>query len=971
MRRWTVLFLLGFFLFNGIAMAGDAAIVCPQKGLKLPRLAAAEIRRYVYIRTGRLLDIVDTPRDGDMLVVATKDGPNLQSADAAAVAALGPQDYLLKSHDEAGRRTLFIIGGSEISTLWGAYRLAEHLGVRFYMHGDVAPDETIPFALPALDEKRKPLFALRGIQPFHDFPEGPDWWTRDDYKAIIGQLPKLGMNFFGLHTYFGEPEVWIGLPEDINPDGTVKTAYPAAWCMTTVSTGWGFTGKKTSDYALGAGNLFDRDAYGPEVLLGFDAVPQKPEDCIEVFNRTGALFQDAFAWARELGVKTCVGTETPLLPPAPLKERIGPAKDAAFEALGGKIAQYNNPIADTKEEALYQNVRYDLKGYQFPLPEGDYKVTLQFCEVAYSTPGARVFGVAINGNRVIDNLDIFARVGKDKALDITFKDIRPVDGRIAIDFIPQVELPSIAAIAITGPVNVNVNCGGAAYKEYRADAGAGRLAPEAVEKIYEGMFRRLAMLYRPDYYWLWTPETWTWEGVKKETVTAAVDDILTAARALDNIGAPFQLATCGWVLGPQYDRALFDRTLPKSMPISCINRMVGHEPVEKGFADVQGRPTWAIPWLEDDPAMTSPQLWAGRMRRDAEDALAYGCTGLMGIHWRTRILAPNVAALAQAAWEQSWPKPAPAPGTERKDVFAPVDDFYRDYARANFGAAVAEEAAAIFTRMDCHLPQPSDWIGGPGGYKPDPRPWETVNKEYAFVDELEALREKVEGAGNQERFLYWLNTFQYMRRTSEMRCIWAEYDKAMEQVRAAKTPGEQKQLARETVLPLRKKLIAAVSAAYNHLLCTVSSPGEMGTIANLEQHTFPGMLDTPGQELAGLLGEPLPADAVLSRQQSPTTTRLIMPTVRTAVQQGETLNLRAIVSNCSAPGRVTLWWREMGRGDFAAVPMTHVDRSVYAASLPVSTDVEYYIEALGEGDALRWPATAPKLNQTVVVIPNG
>ena len=54
--------------------------------------------------------------------------------------------------------------------------------------------------MPILDETRKPLFELRGIQPFHDFPEGPDWWNRDGYKAVLGQLPKMGMNFFGLHT---------------------------------------------------------------------------------------------------------------------------------------------------------------------------------------------------------------------------------------------------------------------------------------------------------------------------------------------------------------------------------------------------------------------------------------------------------------------------------------------------------------------------------------------------------------------------------------------------------------------------------------------------------------------------------------------------------------------------------------------------------------------------------------------------
>jgi hypothetical protein len=36
----------------------------------------------------------------------------------------------------------------------------------------------------------------------------------------------------------------------------------------------------------------------------------------------------------------------------------------------------------------------------------------------------------------------------------------------------------------------------------------------------------------------------------------------------------------------------------------------------------------------------------------------------------------------------------------------------------------------------------------------------------------------------------------------------------------------------------------------------------MGTVANWQQHLLPGLLTKPGDgELAGLLGEPLPADA--------------------------------------------------------------------------------------------------------------
>ena len=174
--------------------------------------------------------------------------------------------------------------------------------------------------------------------------------------------------------------------------------------------------------------------------------------------------------------------------------------------------------------------------------------------------------------------------------------------------------------------------------------------------LYEGMFRRVAQSYPLDYFWLWTPEGWTWDGVKDEEVTATVEDLRQALAAAQKVKAPFSLATCGWVLGPPQDRTLFDRELPKDVALSCINRTVGHSPVERGFAAVKGRPAWAIPWLEDDPSLTSPQLWVGRMRRDAADARRYGATGLIGIHWRTRVLGPNVQALAQAAWRQDWPQ---------------------------------------------------------------------------------------------------------------------------------------------------------------------------------------------------------------------------------------------------------------------------------------------------------------------------
>ena len=102
----------------------------------------------------------------------------------------------------------------------------------------------MPPGINVVEELGKPLFDRRGIQPFHDFPEGPDWWNADGYKAILGQLPKLRMNFFGLHTYpeggvGPEPVVWIGRPEDIVPDGRVKASYPSRH-FTTLNGTWGY-----------------------------------------------------------------------------------------------------------------------------------------------------------------------------------------------------------------------------------------------------------------------------------------------------------------------------------------------------------------------------------------------------------------------------------------------------------------------------------------------------------------------------------------------------------------------------------------------------------------------------------------------------------------------------------------------------------------------------------------------------------
>jgi len=989
--------------------AAPVAIVAVPKGAPVERLAAKEVRRYYYLRTSKLLPIVEdlkaAPKGGVILVTlgysyrrelfGLAGHPDLDGM--AAMPTVGDW-YVLKTIEHDGRPLLLVTGGYPAGPLYAAYRLAEHWGVRFYMHGDVVPDERTELAMPKLDEMDKPLFDRRGIQPFHDFPEGPDWWNADDYKAILSQLPKLRMNFFGLHCYpeggvGPEPLVWIGTAGDAADDGKVKFSYPARHFTTGNPTGaWGYRGMKTGDYTHGAGAMYDHDDYGADYMRGTHPWNQMPpEQCNALFDRMGVSLSDVFGFAKKLGIKTCIGTETPLTIPKAVRERLQAA-------------------------------------------------------------------------------------GKD-----------PAD-------------------------------------------------PKVVQEVYAGMFQRIKNTHPLDYYWFWTPEGWTWSGVKQEQIDATLADLKAAMAAAEEVKAPFTLATCGWVLGPQQDRALFDNFLPKKMPMSCINRQVGHAPVEPGFANVEGRPKWAIPWMEDDPALNSPQLWVGRMRKDAADARAYGCTGLMGIHWRTRELGPNVAALAHAAWDQSGWNPADGPGavveqpkppmgpdggqyarfpnntiadtdeapiyqsvrynvdayyidvpngtykvtlklcephyTEkgkrvfgckvqgkqvfgRLDLFAkvgrnraidyPVDDvkvtdgrlvidfiyqveypciagivvegpktvkincggpawrdyqadwpvsegsgagrflacadFYADWARSQFGEKAADPVAELFTAIDGMLPRPSDWVNGPGGIKPDPRPWEQVQKDYAFVDKLAGLRPLVKGPGNLERFDYWLNQFRYMRANAHVNCTWHRYNQAMGKVKAENDREKQKQLARELAVPIRRELIALVGEVHRHLLATVSTPGTMGNVTNWQQHIFPMLLGQPGEELAKTLGEPLPEDCQPSKDY-PGERRIFVPTVRTSLMKGEPLSVQLVTLGDSF--NPTLHWRPLGGEKFATVAWKDLERGVYTFELPpdaAQDDLEYYIEAeykilapqadgtTAEGTGwLHFPPTAPDLNQTVVVV---
>ena len=77
------------------------------------------------------------------------------------------------------------------------------------------------------------------------------------------------------------------------------------------------------------------------------------------------------------------------------------------------------PIDNTVDDLLYQSLRHH-PNYQFPVPDGQYNVTLKFAELWWDNPQQRVFNVAINDETVLSRFDVVAEAGgKYKAIDRT------------------------------------------------------------------------------------------------------------------------------------------------------------------------------------------------------------------------------------------------------------------------------------------------------------------------------------------------------------------------------------------------------------------------------------------------------------------------------------------------------------------------------------------------------------------------
>jgi hypothetical protein len=959
------LFLLGLFMLPTLAQSKESipTIVVPVHASFLEGFAAREIRRYFYLRTGRLLIIrpVQALPRGSVIIVARRNQP-IARPFLRSIPVLASQQYAIQSIH--GGSICLVIGGDDEGVLYAAYRFVQNLGVGFSLEGDILPDGRLTPLLPKMHDIGKPLFDLRGIQPFHDFPEGPDWWDIEEYRAVIGQLPKMGMNFIGLHTYpepIAEPAVWIGTPDMLNSDGSPRMAYPASWANTARNE-WGYKPQKTSDFSFGTSMLFDRDDYGADVMKGITPQPSSPEDCVKLFDRSGKLLNSAFRYAKLLGVKTCIGTETPIHIP-----------DAIRSALKSEEQNPDDPaVVRNVYEGIFERIQKDcpVDYYWLWTPEGWNWSGVDEAQVKATETDIRTALAAAKAVHASFSLGTCGWVLGPPGDRAAFDKILPADGFLS---------------CINREVgNTPVDPGFAQVKRRRKwaipwledDPGlggpelwVGRVRQDAFDARQYGCNGLMGIHWRtrdvgPQAMAL-AQAAWDQRGWKRlaESDGAVGGAIATFPQAqIQGTSHPELYRTVRWGM-TGYNFTLpngkYAVTLRFCEPFYTAPGLRVFDVSIQGKSVLNALDVYARVGLNHalDYHFPDVQVTNGMLRIGFTDISKETCIAAIDVEGANAARKINCGG--------------PAVDGYRADIvsssrYMPSGSFWLGWSAAQFGRPACYQIAPIFTRIDDHLPRPFEWTDGPGGLNPDARPWKTVSADYAFVDNLASIEPSVRGPLDRDRFHWWLEKFRYLRAAARLRCSWGLLLQRIAEAKHIQESKDRQVFVKDHVLPLLEEVRADISGCYRHLLACVSTTGELGTIANWEQHILPAIKASIDNGLEGVSDGSLKLEPLSKEYQG--SLRIITPAVRTELLRDESLDMHVLILSAEPVSSLTMQWRPLGRGAYRSVPAEHIARGVYRVYLSAkqmgSDDMEYRLIAVsGKGSRAEWPAASV---QTVV-----
>ncbi|MGH2551533.1 MAG: hypothetical protein ACRDHN_19265, partial [Thermomicrobiales bacterium] len=210
------------------------------------------------------------------------------------------------------------------------------------------------------------------------------------------------------------------------------------------------------------------------------------------------------------------------------------------------------------------------------------------------------------------------------------------------------------------------------------------LGSEAAKEILELRLRDLLDTYPDvDAIWLWQNEDAAWVSHEDDQLPFDASYIQVGYEYLKANAPQVQLVVSGW--GAVH--VLLDQMhakLPGDIAFSALNHNLGTSPTDEVYGRLGERNRWPIPWLEDDATLWQPQYHIYRFQNDIAKAKAFGADGMIGIHWRTRVIDHVAGYFARALWQ---------PGLDGLE-------FYRWYAQLLVSMESGEALAQSLAKID-------------------------------------------------------------------------------------------------------------------------------------------------------------------------------------------------------------------------------------------------------------------------------
>lgn len=145
---------------------------------------------------------------------------------------------------------------------------------------------------------------------------------------------------------------------------------------------------------------------------------------------------------------------------------------------------------------MYQSERYGASTYEIPVTNASYSLKLHFVEMFHTTAGARQFSVTVEGQPVLQNVDLFDEVGHDHAFEVVVPKVVVADKFLTIKITSQIDNGTIAGFALFS------NDGGT-FTGTVPSAGTGSAGCGAAAKLASGTINLQGRTYAlriPDNY---------------------------------------------------------------------------------------------------------------------------------------------------------------------------------------------------------------------------------------------------------------------------------------------------------------------------------------------------------------------------------------------------------------------------------------------------------------------------------------